>query len=124
MIRLTTVLWLVVVALVGFAMFKVKYQVQALDDQLAQVHKEIARDRDAVHVLHAEWSFLSQPQRLAELNRKFLNLKPITAGQIERMPQLAELPLRGSTPPAAMPRRKPEPRLATLLASAGERDAR
>ena len=102
MIRFTTALWLAVVCLVGFGMFKVKYQVQALEEEVFKVRKQINAERDAIHVLNAEWSFLAQPLRLAELSKKYLSLAPVSAPQLKQVGDLAALPPRPA-PPAEAP---------------------
>jgi hypothetical protein len=93
MIRLGTVVWLALVALVGFGMFEVKYTVMDLEDELARTNKSIQLDVDAIHVLKAEWSYLDQPARLAELSHHFLDLAPLNTaqlGQIENIPMRPE----------------------------------
>jgi cell division protein FtsL len=94
MIRFTTILWLTLVACVGVAMFKVKYEVQLLDDELVRVQKQTATARDEIHVLNAEWSFLNQPTRLADLARKYLALQPIGTAQYGQMSQLQSLKMK------------------------------
>jgi hypothetical protein len=96
MIRLGTALWLVLVAFVGFGMFKVKYEVMDLEDALARTNRAIVADQDSIHVLKAEWAFLSQPSRLAELSKRHLDLVPLGAAQLG---QISAIPLR----PGAMP---------------------
>ena len=82
MIRFSTVLWLIVVGCVGFGMFEVKYAVMDLEDELARTNRGIVADQDAMHVLKAEWSFLSQPSRLDELSRRYLALAPLGTAQL------------------------------------------
>lgn len=108
MIRLGTVLWLVLVALVGFGMFKVKYEVMDLEDQLARANRAITVDQDAIHVLKAEWAFLDQPSRLAELSRRYLDLAPIGTAQLGQISAIALRPsavplAAGSAPPLTAP---------------------
>lgn len=98
MIRLGTALWLVLVAFVGFGMFKVKYEVMDLEDALARANRAILADQDAIHVLKAEWAFLSQPSRLADLSRRHLDLVPLGTSQLG---QIATIPLRPSAMPLA-----------------------
>jgi len=98
MIRLGTALWLVLVAFVGFGMFKVKYEVMDLEDALARANRAVLADQDAIHVLKAEWAFLGQPSRLADLSRRHLDLAPLGTAQLG---QIATLPLRPSAVPLA-----------------------
>ena len=99
MIRLGTVLWLVLVAFVGFGMFKVKYEVMDLEDELAHANRAITADQDAIHVLKAEWAFLAQPSRLAELSRRFLDLAPLGTSQLG---QISAIALRPTAVPVAV----------------------
>jgi cell division protein FtsL len=99
MIRLGTLLWLAFVSLLGFAMFEVKYEVMDIEDQLAKTNRAILADRDAIHVLQAEWSYLSQPSRLADLAKRHLNLAPLQTKQLGRV---EEIPLRPGANPTAV----------------------
>ena len=98
MIRVGTALWLILVACVGFGMFKVKYEVMDLEDALSRSNRAILADQDAIHVLKAEWAFLGQPSRLADLSRRYLDLAPLGAAQLG---QIANIPLRPSAVPVA-----------------------
>jgi cell division protein FtsL len=91
-IRPSTVLWTVAVVATGWAMFQVKYEVMQLEDQLTHLNRQIATDREQIHVLKAEWSFLTQPSRLDALAERFLKLTPITSAQIGRIDTLPERP--------------------------------
>lgn len=94
--RVGALVWLLLVVLSGFATFKAKYAVQDLEDQLHRVRKQTIAEQQEIRVLNAEWTYLNQPERLAELNRRFLALLPITTKQLER--RVEDIPLRA--PPA------------------------
>jgi cell division protein FtsL len=98
MIRPGTVLWLLLVMAVGYAMFQVKYEVMQQEDTLARINKEIADTRDQIRVLDAEWNYLSQPSRLKRLAARYLDLSPINAAEIV---ELSAVPERSEAPPAA-----------------------
>ena len=98
MTRLGTVFWVVLVLAAGFTTFKVKYAVQDIEDQLNRVRRQTIAEQQEIRVLTAEWTYLNQPERLAELNRRFLGLASITAKQLQR--SIEEIPLRA---PAAPP---------------------
>jgi cell division protein FtsL len=97
MIRPGTVLWLLLVITVGYAMFQVKYEVMQQEDALARINREIADTRDQIRVLDAEWSYLSQPNRLKRLASRYLDLSPINAAQIV---ELSAIPERTTAQPA------------------------
>ena len=82
MIRPTSLILMVLVAAASGTLFQVAFEVSELDDELAQLNRDIRADRDAIHVLRAEWSFLNQPGRLEELTRRHLDLLPTSGSQI------------------------------------------
>jgi hypothetical protein len=100
MIRPSTALWAACVVLVGYALFQVKYEVMAQEDELAHLNRQIGESHEAVRVLNAEWSFLTQPARLSELAKRHLNLVPIGTAQLG---SIAAIPLRNAAEPAPPP---------------------
>ncbi len=92
MMRLGTLLWLALVALAGVGLFHLKYRVQAQERELAQLDRQIRRDRDQIQVLRAEWAHLNDPDRLAELARRHLDLAPVAGVQIVRFSALPARP--------------------------------
>ncbi len=105
MIRPATLALLTLAGAAGGALFHVSYEVRALKDELASLDRQIVADRDDVHVLRAEWSYLNQPARLEELSRRHLGLAAVTADQIGT---LAALPMR---PPPDTAEKVAEPAL-------------
>jgi hypothetical protein len=91
MIRISAIVWVVVLALLGIGLFQVKYNVQSKERDLREVRRQIEANYNAVHVLQAEWSYLNDPLRLADLTRRHTGLVPTTPGQIG---DFASLPLR------------------------------
>ena len=77
MIRVSTLIWAMLVAMSGYAMFQVKSEVGRLDKQLAAVNRQIADDREQIRTLNIEWATLTQPQRLQVLSDRVLQLQPI-----------------------------------------------
>jgi len=107
MTRLGTVFWFVMVLVAGFTTFKVKYAVQDIEDQLNRVRRHTIAEQQEIRVLTAEWTYLTQPERLADLNRRFLQLAPIAARQMQR--GIADIPLRAPpVPPAGPPEEPPD----------------
>ena len=99
MIRLGTLFWLVLVSTTAFAMFGVKYQVQALEDELARTNRAAAAEEHELRVLDAEWAYLTRPATLEAMNRQYLSLGPIATKQLHAT--AADIPLR--PPPPAEP---------------------
>ena len=102
MTRLGAVFWVILVLAAGFTTFKVKYAVQDIEDELNRARRQTAAEQQETRVLTAEWTYLNQPERLAELNRRFLGLAATTTKQLQR--SVEEIPLRApAAPPAAPP---------------------
>lgn len=99
-LRLSTWLYLALIAAVGWGMFQVKYQVAQLDDELSRVNRSIDADRDKIRVLGAEWSYLTQLPRLDQLRQRYLTLAPITRAQLGSLDQV---PFRAGETPAPAP---------------------
>jgi len=72
-----------ILALVGgFVLFKVKYEVVEIEQKLAEAEQQIAREKETIHILKAEWSHLNEPQRLQKLAEKYLDIAPMKTEQI------------------------------------------
>lgn len=89
--RPTTLILFALSIVAGGVLFGVAFEVSALEDRLIVLNEEITRDRDAIHVLRAEWSYLNQPERLEGLSRRYLELQPLEGDQFS---VFAALPLR------------------------------
>ena len=83
--------WLVLASCIGWGVYQLKYEVQRLEDRLARVNREILNDQESIQILKAEWSYLNQPARLAEMAKRFLALEPVEPRQLVT---LAALPRR------------------------------
>lgn len=101
MTRSGTAFWWLLVCATALATFAVKYQVRSLDRQLARVEQAAAAQDHELRVLDAEWAYLNRPAELAEMNRRFLGLLPITTRQLET--KIADIPMPAPlpAPPAA-----------------------
>ncbi|MGH7114782.1 MAG: cell division protein FtsL [Stellaceae bacterium] len=97
MIKLSTLFWLILVSATGFAMFAVKYEVQALADQLVHTTKKAAEVEHEVRVLDADWAYLNRPAALAQMNQRYLSLAPIATKQLYA--SVTEIPMRPAPPP-------------------------
>jgi len=89
MIRVSTLIWVLLVALSGYAMFQVKSEVGRLDKRLAAINRQVGDDRDQIRTLNVEWAMLTQPQRLEMLSQHVLALMPIgtkTLGSLDQPP--------------------------------------
>ncbi len=84
-----TVLFALLAIAMGAASIVIGTEAQDLEDRLAAIQRDIAREQEAIHVLRAEWSHLNRPERIERLARKHLDLRPFDPAQT--MP-IADLP--------------------------------
>ncbi len=88
MIRFGLVIWLIVATGVAVGLYHVNYRVKELQEELKRVERDIKQERERLHVLEAEWSYLNRPSRLARLARKHLHMETLQPEQIVRVEQL------------------------------------
>jgi len=82
MIRPATILIILLASSLGLTLFVVKYQVQDFESVLAEYNRKITEDREAIHVLKAEWSHLNQPSRLRQLAKRYLGMVMVQPEQV------------------------------------------
>jgi hypothetical protein len=97
MISRSTILTLLVAIGLGFGLFRLTYEVQTLEGERARINRTVAAEREAIHVLRAEWSYLNEPTRLEALTKKHLSLRTTQDGRIRTV---AEIPARPDAPAA------------------------
>jgi len=87
--RYTTTLFLLAAGGLSLVLFSVKYQVQDLEQELSDLSRAIVSDREAIHVLNAEWAYLNDPARLDAVVARFFSLKPVRPDQMVTVDDLA-----------------------------------
>jgi hypothetical protein len=97
MSRLGGAFWFFLVIAAGMTNFLVKQTVQNLDDQLTQVKRKTIEDQKKIHDLTADWTFLTQPELLADLNNRYVHLMPMSPKQV--VTNLDGIPMRPVAPP-------------------------
>lgn len=107
MIRRSTLLWLIAAILIGCGLYQLKYEVQAKEERLARLNRQIQQEQEAIHVLNAEWAFLNRPDRLADLANRHLELSqvaPAQFGKVAAIPEKSLVPVVAEAEaPAAAP---------------------
>lgn len=96
MIRLGTFVWLAILTMIGVGLYQVELGVLAKEAELKQINRQIDANREATHVLEAEWSYLNDPTRLADLTRRYTDLTPATPTQIAGFDRLLPRPPAGA----------------------------
>ena len=93
----------------GF-LFQVKYRVQDLERELARLNDQILADRESVHVLKTEWSYLNQPERISALAQRHLEMEPMEPLQVAFFDILPPRPEDFGYAQADLDKALPEPR--------------
>ncbi len=86
--RFYLIFGVILIALV-VSLFQLKHQVVILEKKLYQNQLMITKEKEALKVLKAEWSYLSNPKRIESLAESFLNLEIVNIkqiGDIEKIP--------------------------------------
>ena len=94
MARIFNAVLLAVMIIGAIVTYNMKHQAEEASDGVARLHQEIAGEKDAINVLKAEWSMLSQPGRLQSVVLRYADhfrLEPFSAAQVAT---LAEIPAR------------------------------
>ncbi len=117
--RAVTLMWIPLAIIAGVSMFLLKYNVQALEDELVAKQAKVVRDRGAIRVLEAEWAYLNDPERLRQLSSEHLGFGPPAVINIA---DIASLPMRApatdtpeGVPVNANPLKNIEPQFQTEL---------
>jgi hypothetical protein len=92
--RISTVVWLLVIVIAAFMLYKVKYEVQTLKTQVAETSHQLEQEKQALHVVAAEWAYLNRPDRLQKLAVKYLASSEVTVSQIS---DIQAIPFPGQT---------------------------
>lgn len=89
--RFVTLFWVVLVLGGALAIYEVKYEVRDIKDDVQGLEQQITEERESIHVLQAEWAYLTRPERLRKLSSRFLRLEPVQATHIREEAHM-ELP--------------------------------
>lgn len=93
--------WMTLLLATAYALFHISYQVEEMEGRLSGLNGDIRAEQQALHVLSAEWSFRTRPDRLAEAAKTLLpEFRPVGADQIAGF---EDLPRPAATAPAAPP---------------------
>lgn len=92
-VQFSILIWLVFISVAGGLLMQVSFAVENKNRELHKLEQQRDTYLDSLKVLRAEWAYLTQPQRLSQLNEKYLHLVPQKLGQIvtaEPPPALAD----------------------------------
>ena len=63
--------------------YLVKYSVQGVQRDVATLKRNLAVEKESLHLLNAEWAYLNRPDRLQKLAARHLDLVPLDSRKID-----------------------------------------
>jgi cell division protein FtsL len=84
--------WIVFILPLAMGLFYVKHVVENLEEEIYALESQIHSDQDEIHVLKAEWIYLSRPDRVKKLASQYLDLQPTNSTQIA---DISAIPMSG-----------------------------
>jgi hypothetical protein len=102
--RLPIFAWVLTVAVALFLLYHVKYKVESVRSQVRETARELESEREALHVVAAEWAYLNRPERLRSLADKYLSSSGVTVDQIAEIEAIPFAPqaVAATDPPQPM----------------------
>jgi cell division protein FtsL len=86
--RQTTILTLILAAVMSVALFYLKYEVTNLEKELGALNRKIVVKQKNTHVLKAEWSHLNNLTRIKDLASRYLEMTPTESHQIKSVEEM------------------------------------
>lgn len=75
----------------GIFMFQIKYKVVDLEIEKRNLQKSITEKKRSIHTMKAEWAYLNDPKRLANLANHYLQAKSIDPDQIYKLEDIKKI---------------------------------
>lgn len=101
--RVSTLLIILGAGVAGTMLFWTSQNVQEKQDALRTTQQALAKEKQAIRVLRAEWDYLNRPERLEALADEYLRLKPPGAEQLVSSPEALPMPPPIPDPPLQKP---------------------
>ncbi len=99
MLRIVNVLLVAVMIAGAIATYNLKHQTEKAATRVSRLNAGIAKERETMALLKAEWSMLSQPSRLQELVARYqdhFKLAPFSANQVATLDEIPMRPASGT----------------------------
>jgi hypothetical protein len=95
---------LLLAMIIGAAVtYDMKHKAEMAADKVARLQADIAKEKDKLALLRAEWSLLTQPSRLQSVVAKYADhfqLQPFSPTQIATIDEIPLRPAPAPLPPA------------------------
>ncbi len=84
--RISNFIYAGLTALLAVLLFWTSQNVQHAENDLDEISSKLRAEQDSLHVLEAEWFYLTRPQRLEQLARDTLDMTAPAAGELSDDP--------------------------------------
>ncbi len=94
MSRIFNLVLLAVMLAAAAVTYGMKHRAEVAADQVARLEREIAREKDALQLLRAEWAVLTQPGRLQSVIERYDDYFQLSPFSPEQIATIEEIPMR------------------------------
>lgn len=110
--------WFALFLTTSIALYNISNRAHALSEDLRELNAQIQAEQTNIHVLKAEWSYLTAPAKIQAAAKKHLALQPTAVKQIVAMNDLSDkLPTRTEAMAGVTVSGKPLASIASLQAT-------
>jgi len=96
--RTVNALLVALMVLSAAAVYDMKYEAELSAENVHKVERDIEREREALSLLKAEWSVLTQPGRLQDLAERHADILKLTPMTADHIVTLADIPAKPVEP--------------------------
>jgi cell division protein FtsL len=79
--------------LAAIDVYKIKYESTLQAERVDKLRGEIRREQEGIAALRAEWAKLDRPDRIQELAKRHLTLRPVEVKQFDMLDKLPDKPI-------------------------------
>jgi hypothetical protein len=91
-VRLLNLVLIGALVMAAAYVYRIKFDSTVQAERLAKLRTEVRRERDTIAALRAKWGELDNPERIEQLAKRFLKLKPIAPTQFDTLDHLPDPP--------------------------------
>ena len=92
MLRWLTAVVVIATVAAAFGVTWLKHDTRRLESQLQTQRSQVEKTESDIAILRAELGYLTRPERLEPLARKYLGLQPVSGNQLIRIDELPKRP--------------------------------
>jgi len=86
-----TLFWFSLTIIVSLGLYHTSYRTEQLGRTLRTLNAKIESEQKSIHVLKAEYVYLTDPSRIEAVARKHLDMKPTSPNQITKLSKLRSI---------------------------------